>query len=108
MRSLRGGRDARSSMQAMIAHAQKAWGRIDVLHYNVGVSIAGGDAPPTEITEEAFDRVTAVNLRGMRDGLQARAAGHARAAIRRRSSGISSLAACEDYHTSPTRRPRRR
>ena len=28
------------------------------------LSIAGGDASPTEITEEAFDRVTAINLRG--------------------------------------------
>ena len=41
------------------------WGRIDVLHYNVGVCIAGGDASPTEITEEAFDRILTVNLRGM-------------------------------------------
>ncbi len=54
-----------ASMQAMIAHAQKTYGRIDVLHYNVGVSLAGGDAPPTEITEEAFDRVITINLRGM-------------------------------------------
>ena len=46
-----------AAMAAMIAAAQKKWGRIDILHYNVGVSIAGGDAPPTEITEEAFDRV---------------------------------------------------
>ena len=28
------------------------------------MSIAGGDAPPTEITEEAFDRIGAINLRG--------------------------------------------
>src|SRR5499426_2757343 len=27
-------------------------------------SLAGGDATPTEITEEAFDRVNAINLRG--------------------------------------------
>ena len=48
----------------MVAAARERFGRIDILHYNVGVSIAGGDAPPTEITEEAFDRVCAINLRG--------------------------------------------
>ena len=31
---------------------------------NVGVSIAGGDAPLEAITEAAFDRLTTVNLRG--------------------------------------------
>ena len=46
------------------AAAREQFGRIDVLHYNVGLSIAGGDAPPTEITEEAFDRIVAINLRG--------------------------------------------
>src|SRR5437868_3660167 len=50
---------------AAMAHAARArWGRIDVLHYNVGVSIAGGDAPIDQITEEAFDRIAAINLRG--------------------------------------------
>src|SRR5262245_41333331 len=34
-----------------IAAAHEQWGRIDILHNNVGVSIAGGDAPPLEITE---------------------------------------------------------
>jgi len=40
-------------------------GRIDILHNNVGVSLAAGDAPVTEIDEEAFARITAVNLTGM-------------------------------------------
>jgi NAD(P)-dependent dehydrogenase (short-subunit alcohol dehydrogenase family) len=35
---------------------------IDVLHYNVGVSIGGGDAPLAEITEDAFDRLATINL----------------------------------------------
>src|SRR5713101_6418736 len=50
---------------AGMAAAREQWGRIDILHNNVGVSIAGGDAPPTEITEEAFDRICAINLRGV-------------------------------------------
>src|SRR5215471_12059234 len=32
-------RDA--DIKAMVAHAMKRWGRIDVLHNNVGVSLAG-------------------------------------------------------------------
>jgi NAD(P)-dependent dehydrogenase (short-subunit alcohol dehydrogenase family) len=53
-----------SEVAALIADCAKRYGRIDVLHNNVGVSLAGGDATPTEITEEAFDRVNAINLRG--------------------------------------------
>ncbi len=53
-----------STLAAAVREAQRRWGRIDVLHYNVGVSLSGGDAPILEITEEAFDRVCAINLRG--------------------------------------------
>ena len=53
-----------ATLKAAVDEAMKQWGRIDVLHNNVGVSLAGGDASPTEITEEAFDRVNAINLRG--------------------------------------------
>jgi NAD(P)-dependent dehydrogenase (short-subunit alcohol dehydrogenase family) len=53
-----------SSLAAAIKAAHDRWGRIDILHNNVGVSLAGGDASPLEITEEAFDRICAINLRG--------------------------------------------
>src|SRR5690242_1054582 len=83
-------------LAAMVASAQSQFGRIDVLHYNVGMSIAGGDAPPTEITEEAFDRITAVNLRGC-----VMAVKHVLPVMRAQKSGviltISSLAAYEIY-----------
>jgi NAD(P)-dependent dehydrogenase (short-subunit alcohol dehydrogenase family) len=52
------------TLAAAIEAAHRRWGRIDVLHNNVGVSIAGGDAPLLELAEEAFDRVCAINLRG--------------------------------------------
>lgn len=39
-------------------------GRIDVLHNNVGVSLAGGDAPITEIEADAFARVTTISSIG--------------------------------------------
>ena len=72
-----------ATLAAAVAEAVRRWGRLDVLHYNVGVSIAGGDAPPTEITEEAFDRVTAVNLRGF-----VMAVKHALPVMRPQRSGV--------------------
>jgi NAD(P)-dependent dehydrogenase (short-subunit alcohol dehydrogenase family) len=53
-----------ATLVAMVEAARRRWGRVDVLHYNVGVSIAGGDAPLDEITEAAFDRIATINLRG--------------------------------------------
>src|SRR5882757_2261362 len=53
-----------ATLAAAVEAARQRWGRIDILHNNVGVSIAGGDKPLLELTEEAFDRVSAVNLRG--------------------------------------------
>src|SRR5271156_3075368 len=35
---------AATTPAAVVEAARRHWGRIDVLHYNVGVSIAGGDA----------------------------------------------------------------
>jgi len=85
-----------SSLAAAIAAVEKRWGRLDILHYNVGVSIAGGDAPPLEIAEQAFDRVTAINLRGA-----VMAVKHALPIMRRQRAGviltISSVAAWENY-----------
>jgi NAD(P)-dependent dehydrogenase (short-subunit alcohol dehydrogenase family) len=85
-----------AALAAAIQAAQKRWGRIDILHYNVGVSIAGGDKPLLEITEEAFDRVSAINLRGA-----IMACKHVVPIMRAQRSGvilmISSLAAVEKY-----------
>ena len=85
-----------AAMAAMIAEAKQRWGRIDVLHYNVGVSLGGGDAPLAEITEQAFDNVMAINLRGA-----VMACKHAIPVMRAQKSGvilmISSLAAIEKY-----------
>src|SRR5215472_3272727 len=52
-----------AEIKAMVDDAMKRWGRIDVLHNNVGVSLAGGDAELDKITEEAFDRCVAINLK---------------------------------------------
>ena len=52
-------------LRAMVSTCLGLWGQIDVLHNNVGISQAGGDAPIDEITPEAFTHVIEVNLRGM-------------------------------------------
>jgi NAD(P)-dependent dehydrogenase (short-subunit alcohol dehydrogenase family) len=85
-----------STLAAAILHARDRWGRIDILHNNVGVSIAGGDASPLEITEAVFDRMSAINLRGT-----IMACKHALPIMREQRSGaiinISSVAAWVDY-----------
>lgn len=50
---------------ALINTVTTEHGRIDILHNNVGVSIAAGDAPVTDIEVEAFERITTINLTGM-------------------------------------------
>ncbi len=48
---------------SVVAAARDAFGRIDVLHNNVG--IGAGDGPPHHLTDEAFDRILDVNLRAL-------------------------------------------
>jgi NAD(P)-dependent dehydrogenase (short-subunit alcohol dehydrogenase family) len=52
-----------AEIKAMVADAHGRWGGIDILHNNVGVSLSGGDAELLDITEEAFDRCVAINLK---------------------------------------------
>ncbi|WP_066732929.1 SDR family NAD(P)-dependent oxidoreductase [Cupriavidus sp. D384] len=72
------------------------WGSLDVLHNNVGVSIAGGDRDLMEITEEGFDNICRINLRGT-----VFACKHAVAIMREQGSGaivnVSSSAAVGKY-----------
>src|SRR5882757_6355302 len=52
-----------AEIKAMVEDAVARWGRVDILHNNVGVSLSGGDAELLDITEEAFDRCVAINLK---------------------------------------------
>jgi len=52
-----------AEIKALVADTHARWGRIDILHNNVGVSLSGGDAELLDITEEAFDRCVAINLK---------------------------------------------
>jgi len=53
------------AVRRLVATALERLGRLDILHNNVGASLALGDAVATELTEEAFDRSFAVNLKAM-------------------------------------------
>jgi NAD(P)-dependent dehydrogenase (short-subunit alcohol dehydrogenase family) len=77
--------------RALVAEAVARLGGLDILHNNVGIGT--GDASITRLEEAAWDRIVAVNLKGMWLTLK-----HALPAMRAQSSGgaivnISSLAA---------------
>ena len=85
-----------ADIAAMVADAFDRWGRLDILHNNVGISVAGGDAEISKIEGEAFDRIMAINLKSMVLAIK-----HALPVMRGQQSGnivnISSTAAHEDY-----------
>lgn len=49
-------------VKAMVDQCLKTYGRIDILHNNVGIVVVGG---PVEIDEATWDRVMEVNLKSM-------------------------------------------
>jgi NAD(P)-dependent dehydrogenase (short-subunit alcohol dehydrogenase family) len=80
----------------MVEGCLAKWGRIDILHNNVGLSLAGGDTVIEEITSDAFDNVTKINLRGMVITCK-----HVLPVMKKQRSGviisISSMAVLESY-----------
>ncbi len=84
------------SVSALISGVAASHGAIDILHNNVGASIALGDAVALDLAEDAFDRSFAVNLKS-----HWMACKHAIPIMRAQGSGsivnISSLAALEAY-----------
>lgn len=85
-----------TDLKAMVDETHARWGRVDILHNNVGVSLSGGDAELLDITEEAFDRCTAINLKSC-----IFAAKHVLPIMREQQSGviinISSMAVITTY-----------
>lgn len=80
----------------LIAASIDRLGHIDILHNNVGASLALGDTVLEDLTEDAFDAVLQLNLRGMVFTCK-----HAVPHMRERGSGviinISSMAAWAAY-----------
>src|ERR1700675_614281 len=85
-----------AELKAMAEDARARWGRIDILHNNVGVSLAGGDAELLDFTEEALERCVAINLKSC-----IFAAKHVIPVMRAQQSGaiinISSMAAVPPF-----------
>lgn len=85
-----------AEIKAAIARTEQQFEAIDILHNNVGLSVAGGDKPVLEIEPEDFDFLFRLNLRAM-----VLAAKHALPGMRERRRGviinISSVAASETY-----------
>lgn len=85
-----------AQVRALLNGVAARYGALDILHNNVGASLALGDAVATDITEEAFDRCFAVNLKS-----HWMACKHAIPIMRRQQRGsivnISSLAVLEAY-----------
>ena len=84
------------SVKTLISRIKKNYGMIDILHNNVGASLALGDAVAVDLTEEAFDRSFAVNLKS-----HWMACKHVIPIMREQGGGsivnISSLAVLEGY-----------
>ena len=84
------------SVARLISGATRDHGALDILHNNVGASLALGDAVAVDLTEEAFDLSFAVNLKS--HWLSCK---HAIPIMRENGGGsivnISSLAALEAY-----------
>ena len=85
-----------ATLKAAIDETKRKFGRVDILHYNVGVSLGGGDTMLPDFTEEIFDRIMAINLRGA-----IMACKHVMPIMKEQQSGviltIASLAVYENY-----------
>ena len=85
-----------AAIEALMNDVSSRHGSLDILHNNVGASVALGDAVAVDLTEEAFDRSFAVNLKS-----HWMACKHAIPIMRKRGGGsivnISSLAVLEAY-----------
>ncbi len=85
-----------AAVRGVIEAVVKAHGRLDIVHNNIGASIALGDATADVLTEEAYDRSFAVNVKSTWFAIK-----HALPTMRAQKSGsivnISSLAAVQAY-----------
>lgn len=57
-----------ADVEAMVAAAVSRFGRLDILFNNAGIE--GAQAPTADCTEETFDRVVAINLKGVFLGMK--------------------------------------
>ena len=53
-----------TAVETAIKSCANEWGRLDILHNNVGISVEGGDTTLDKISTKAFERIFGVNLLG--------------------------------------------
>ena len=53
-----------TALESAIRGSAEEWGRLDILHNNVGISVEGGDAPLEAVSTDAFERIFDINLLG--------------------------------------------
>ena len=63
--AVRGDVTSNEDCAAFVAACTGRHGRIDILHYNVGITGDGLDTDPVSLPEEVWDRVMDVNLKGL-------------------------------------------
>jgi len=89
-------------VQAMFAAAKEKYGALHVLYNNAAVFLGHQDGPVTELSEEVWDRVLAVNLRGLflccKFGIPLMAASRGGSVINTASSaGVMGIPGCDAY-----------
>jgi NAD(P)-dependent dehydrogenase (short-subunit alcohol dehydrogenase family) len=85
-----------ASVKAAIDEVVAHYGRLDILHNNVGASGSLGDGPVIDIDIEIYDRVVGLNLRGMLLACK-HALPHLRASGHGSIVNISSMAARHEH-----------
>lgn len=84
------------SLSRLIASTLSTYGKLNILHNNVGASVSTGDAPATDITMEAYDRSLAMNLKSALMSSK-----HAMPALRETHGSIVNISSMSAIHANP-------
>ena len=95
------------TLAAAMEAARARWGRIDILHNNVGVSIGGGDKPLDELDRGGLRPRLRDQPARHDHGMQTRTADHAPAALRCHHQHLFRGCAREQLPPRHLRRPKR-
>ena len=85
-----------ASIEKLVADVVAKFGRLDILHNNVGASGSLGDGPVATIDLAVYDQVIAVNLRGMLIAIK-----HALPELRKTQGSIVNISSMAARHEHP-------
>jgi NAD(P)-dependent dehydrogenase (short-subunit alcohol dehydrogenase family) len=91
-----------ADVRALMEGVGRSWGRLDVLYNNASVFLPGQDGEITEISEESWDKILAVNLKSIylccSCGIPLMLSGGGGAVINTASSaGVIGIPGCDAY-----------